>query len=70
MSTQEASWGETLQEKIFEAQFAWAKLTGFAGRGRVRFYNKLARATERQQNIKQVLSACVLGPRRIATRSA
>ncbi len=55
MSTQEASWGETLQEKIFEAQFAWAKLTGFAGRGRVRFYNKLARATERQQNIKQVL---------------
>jgi type II secretory pathway component PulF len=46
---------ELVQEKLYEFQFAWARISGFGGRGRVRFYNKLARATARQQNIKQVL---------------
>jgi type II secretory pathway component PulF len=55
MKSRDASWNDFFQEKVYEAQFEWARLTGFAGRGRVRFYNKLARATERQQNIKQVL---------------
>lgn len=49
------TWAEAAQERIYELQFAYARITGFGGSARKRFYNKLARAMERRQNIKQVL---------------
>lgn len=49
------TWAEAAQERIYELQFAFARITGFGVAARVRFYNKLARAMERRQNIKQVL---------------